>query len=419
LAGERLRNIVSFRCAANLTLGGRTDRLTLSRPLAPARFKRNIWIDMANLHVEPVESRRQQKQFVNFPWTLYAGDPKWVPPLLGEHKRLLGYHHHPFYDQASVQTFLALRGGEVVGRVAAVVNEGHNRQENEKRGFIGFFESRDDQEIATALFDTAAAWLKQKGMTVVRGPANPSINYEWGLLVEGYHSPPTFMMTYNPPYYGKLFEGWGFKKAQDLYAFWGHIDMVSKLDKKLWFIANEARERFKVKVRPMNQRKFRQEVEMFLRVYNTSMAGSWGFSPLSPAEVKTLAGGLKHLIAPELALVAEVEGEPIGAVLGLLDYNPRIKAIDGRLFPFGFIKLIRNKHALKKMRVVSINVVPEYQRWGLGVVLLGGLIPPIQKWGMHEAEFSWVVESNTLSRGSLEKGGAKLDKIYRVYDREL
>ena len=288
-----------------------------------------------------------------------------------------------------------------------------------QRGFFGFFESIDDQQVASALFDAAAAWLRQRGMTAVRGPTNPSLNYECGLLVEGFHSPPTFMMTYNLPYYGGLVEGWGFEKVQDLYAFWGHIDMISGLDRKLWFIANEAKERFNVKLRPMSRRHFRAEVEMFLRVYNASLVGTWGFAPMSAGEIKALAAGLKHLIAPELAIVAEVEGEPIGACLGLLDYNPRVKAIGGRLFPFGFLKLLSNKHAIKKMRVISINVLPEYQRWGLGVVLLGGLIEPIQQWGMHEAEFSWVLESNTLSRGSLEKGGAKLDKTYRIYDRDL
>ncbi len=192
--------------------------------------------------------------------------------------------------------------------------------------------------------------------------------------------------------------------------------MLSKLDKKLWFIGNEAKERFNVQTRPMNSKRFGSEVEMFLHVYNASMVGMWGFTPLSPGEIKTLAAGLKHLIAPELTLVAEIDGEPVGACLGLLDYNPRVKQIDGRLFPFGFLRLTRNKHAIKKLRVISTNVVPEYQRWGLGIVLLGGLIEPFVKWGMHEVEFSWVAESNTLSRASLEKGGAKLDKTYRIYD---
>lgn len=376
-------------------------------------------LPVTSVTVTPVTSKSQQKQFINFPWKLYAGDANWVPPLLMEHKRLLGFKHHPFYDDGAIQTFLATSGGEVVGRIAAIVNNAHNRRAEEQRGFFGFFESVDDQLVANQLFDAAAAWLKKRGMTALRGPTNPSLNYECGLLVEGFHSPPTFMMTYNKPYYGKLVEGWGLKKVQDLFAFWGHIDMISGLDRKLWFIANEAKERFKVTVRPMNTRNFREEVEMFLRVYNASLVGTWGFAPLSPGEITELAKGLKMLIAPELALVAEVDGQPIGACLGLLDYNPRIKAIGGRLFPFGFIKLLRNKHSIKKMRVVSINVTPEYQRWGLGVVLLGGLIAPIQKWGMHEAEFSWVLETNTLSRGSLEKGGAKLDKTYRIYDRDL
>ncbi|MGD9719871.1 MAG: GNAT family N-acetyltransferase [Pirellulales bacterium] len=371
---------------------------------------------MSSLVVKPVVSRSEQKQFINFPWTHYAGDPNWIPPLLGEHKRLLGYKHHPFYDYAKIRTFLALRNGQVCGRVAAIVNPLHNERAGEKRGFFGYFECVDDQAVANALFDAARDWLFAQGMTSLRGPTNPSFNYECGLLVEGFHSPPCFMMTYNKPYYGNLVEAWGFQKAQNMFAFWGHVDMVSKLDRKLWFIGNEAKERFKVVTRPMNARNFQAEVEMFLRVYNSSMEGMWSFAPLSPGEIKELAKGLKYLIAPELALVAEIEGEPIGACLGLLDFNPRVKQIGGRLLPFGFLRLIRNKRAIKKMRVISINVIPEYQRWGLGVVLLGGLIEPMIKWGLQEVEFSWVLESNTLSRASLEKGGAKLDKTYRMYD---
>src|SRR5690606_31124 len=186
---------------------------------------------------------------------------------------------------------------------AAIVNRAHIERSGEQQGFFGFFECVDDPQVAGQLFDAAADWLRQQGMTSVRGPANPSLNYECGLLVEGYHSPPTFMMTYNKPYYGKLVESWGFQKVQDMYAFWGHIDMISGLDRKLWFIANEAKERFNVQLRTLNPKRFRAEVEMFLSVYNASLVGTWGFAPLSPAEIKELAAGLKHLIAPELALI--------------------------------------------------------------------------------------------------------------------
>jgi GNAT superfamily N-acetyltransferase len=149
------------------------------------------------------------------------------------------------------------------------------------------------------------------------------------------------------------------------------------------------------------------------------MAGTWGFVPLSADEIRHLAAGLRHLIVPELALMAEVDGKQIGACFGLLDYNPRIREIDGRLFPFGFLKLVTNRRAIKKVRLIATNVVPEYQRWGVGLVLLSGLVPHVRTWGIEEAEFSWVLESNKLSRGSLERGGAQRSKTYRLYDLEI
>ncbi len=369
--------------------------------------------------VQPVRGRRQRKEFLNFAFRHYAGDPNWIPPLLFDQRALLGYKRHPFYLDAEIETFLAYRDGQVCGRIAAIVNRGHNRFHNENRGFFGFYESIDDQQVAAALVEAAASWLAERGMHDLRGPCNPSLNYECGLLVEGFDTAPFFMMTYNKPYYGRLLEGCGLHKSQDLYAFWGHTSMLTKLDPKLLNIATGAAERFNVKVRPLDTSRFRAELEMFLNVYNQSLGGTWGFVPLSAAEVKHLGAQLKMMIVPELALVAEVEGQPIGAVFGLLDYNPRIKLIGGRLFPFGFIRLLRRRRELKRMRVLSTNVVPEYQRWGIGLVLLRGLVPKILEWGMEEVEFSWVLETNTLSRGSLERGGARLTKTYRLYDRPI
>jgi GNAT superfamily N-acetyltransferase len=272
--------------------------------------------------------------------------------------------------------------------------------------------------VAEALFDAAQQWFVARNIRAMRGPCNPSLNYECALLVEGFETPPFFMMTYNKPYYARLIENCGFQKAQDLYAFWGHWNMIGELDPKLLQICLQAAERFEVKVRPLDKSRFREELDMFLNVYNQSLGGTWGFVPLSAAEVRHLGNQMRHMIVPELAQVAEVDGKPIGAVFGLLDYNPRIKQIDGRLFPFGFIRLLTNRRALKRMRVISANVVPEYQRWGVGLVLLNALVPKAREWRMEEAEFSWVLESNTLSRGSLEKGGAKLTKTYRIFDRD-
>ena len=189
-----------------------------------------------------------------------------------------------------------------------------------------------------------------KNMDTIRGPANPSLNYEVGLLVDGFDSPPFFMMTYNKPYYGRLIEHCGLQKSQDLYAFWGHVDMLDTLDKKIGFIIEQSAERFNVQIRNLDPNRFTEDVETFLDIYNRSLVATWGFVPLSTSELKHIATGLKRLIIPELAVFAEVDGKTVGAAFCLPDYNSRIKDIDGRLFPFGFIKLLRNKRRIKRFR---------------------------------------------------------------------
>jgi hypothetical protein len=315
-----------------------------------------------------------------------------------------------------MQTFLAYRGGEVCGRIAAILNHGHNERHNERIGFFGFFESIDDRQVAEALFRGVVEWFAERGIHRIRGPMNPSLNYELGLLVDGFDSPPTFMMTYNPPYYAELIEGFGFEKVQDLYAYWGHIDMLPGISKKLAPLSEQIIERYEVKLRTIDTRNFRKDVEAFLSVYNRSLVDTWGFVPMTPAEVRHVAGGLRHLLVPELTCCAEIDGRLVGAAFGLLDYNPRIKQIDGRLFPFGFLRLLRNRRKIRRLRVISANVIPEYQRLGVGLALVYGIAVRALQWNPEEAEFSWVLESNRLSRRSLEKGGAQLVKTYRLYD---
>jgi len=374
---------------------------------------------VAELTVRPVETRAEQKRFVNLAWRIYRDDPCWMPPLVMSQEELLGFRPHPFYEKSKSRSFLATRGGVDVGRITAIVNAGHVERYGEARGFFGFFECDDDRSAADALFGAARDWLRGQGMTAIRGPANPSLNYECGLLIEGFDTPPFFMMTHNRPSYPALVEAQGLRKIEDLYAFWGRLEMLDSIDKKLGVMVEGVKERFGVKVRPLDRSRFDEEVRMFLEIYNSSLGGTWGFVPLSPGEVKHMAASLKHLIVPELALVAEVDGKPIGTVFCLLDYNPRIKAINGRLFPFGFLKLLWNKKGIKRMRAISTNVVPEYQAWGVGLVLMAALVPQLYAWGMDEVEFSWVLESNHLSKRTLERGGALVTKKYRLYDGDV
>ena len=371
---------------------------------------------MAEIVCLPVRSKREQRQFVQLPWTLYQSDPNWIPPLRRNLQELVGIKPHPFHEENEMQPFLALRNGEPCGRVVAIVNRAHIDRYDERRGFVGFFESTDDQDVATGLFDAAKSWFAERSIVDFRGPINPSLNYEVGLLVEGFDSTPYFMMTYNPPFYAKLMETYGFRKVQDLYAFWGHVDMLKTLDKKVSFVAQEARRRFGVSLRGLDRSRFDSDVRMFLEIYNQSLGGTWGYTPLSAREIDHLSQSLKHLIAPELTSIAEVDGRPVACAFALLDYNPRIKAIDGRLLPFGFIRLLWNRKAIKRIRIVSANVLPEFQKWGLGIVVLSRLVPEVLKWGIEDVEFSWVLESNHLSFATLKRGGAELQKTYRIYD---
>jgi GNAT superfamily N-acetyltransferase len=371
---------------------------------------------MSNLVIKPVETRRERKQFLMLPWQLYRDDPNWVPPLRRNQEEMVNYRKHPFYLENEIQTFLALRDGKPCGRIAAILNHDHNRYYDEQRGFFGFFESIDDQGVATGLFDAVREWLAERNIHAIRGPCNPSLNYELGLLIEGFDTPPTFMMTYNPPYYEGLVETYGFRKTQDLYAYWGHMGMIEKLDKKLWFITAESTRRFNITVRPLDKSHLYDEVRSFLQIYNRSLVRTWGYVPMSDAEVDHMADGLRYLLVPEMTTAAEIDGKPIAACFGMLDYNPRIKAINGRLFPFGFIRLLWNRRAIKKVRIISANVLPEYQMMGVGVVLLDRILKDSIEWGIEEGEFSWVLESNHLSSKTLERGGAHRAKTYRLYD---
>ncbi|MEM9411350.1 MAG: GNAT family N-acetyltransferase, partial [Planctomycetota bacterium] len=185
------------------------------------------------------------------------------------------------------------------------------------------------------------------------------------------------------------------------------------------FIADEAKKRFNISVRRISRKNFKQDVKSFLQIYNQALPGTWGFVPLTDGELEHMADGMKHLIVPELTTIAEIDGKPIGCVFGMLDYNPLIKKIDGRLFPFGFLRLLFGRKGLNKMRLISTNVLPEYQRWGIGVVLISRLKDDALAWGIEEAEFSWVLETNLLSLGTLERGGAKRQKTYRIYDKKI
>lgn len=371
------------------------------------------------IECKPVRGWFDRRAFMKLERELYADDPNWVAPLWSERKQLCGFGSHPFYNDAESEAFLARKDGRVVGRVVAIINHAHNRHYEEQRGFFGFFECIDDVEVSRCLFEAAADWLRKKGMTDVRGPVNPSLNYEVGLLVEGFDSPPTFLITYNRPYYGDLIEACGFEKSQDVYCYEANMDDLKTIDPKLKFVIDEATKRFKVKCRPIDRKRFDEDVQTFLKIYNESLQRTWGYVPMSQEELVHQAKQLKLLIVPELTSIAEINGEPVGAGFGLLDFNQILKTMNGHLLPFGWLKLVLQKKKIDRLRLVSTNVLPKYQSWGLGLVTLARILPDAIDYGIHYGEFSWVLESNRLSRGTIERGGARKVKTQRIYDRKL
>lgn len=371
------------------------------------------------IRCQAVTTWRDRKAFLQLEEQLYKNDPFWVPPIWQVRKELVGFKRHPFYDDAEAQAFLVRRGQRVVGRVLAIVNHAHNRKYDEKRGFFGFYECEHDLQASTALLNGAADWLRQQGMSCVRGPVHPSLNYEVGLLVQGFDSPPTFLIPYNHAYYGELIEAFGFVKVQDLFSYEAHVEILNELDPKLLFVIQEATRRFKVQCRPLNRSRFKEDVKAFLEIYNLSLQQTWGYVPMSEAEIEHQSKGLRHMIVPELTSIAEIDGQPVGAGFGLLDYNQIIKKIRGRLFPLGWLKLLTDRKKIDRLRLISTNVLPEYQKWGLGIVTLARILPDAIEHGIQIGEFSWVLESNSLSRGTIERGGAKRTKVHRLYDRLL
>lgn len=369
--------------------------------------------------VSEVASRRDRRRFQRLPWTIYAGDPNWVPPILSQERLLLGWGRHPFFDHAEMVTLLAERDGEAVGRVAVFVNDVHNTKYDEKRGFFGFFECVDDIAVARALFDAGRGWLLKRGMTAWRGPVNPSLNYTCGLLVDGFDRPPVFLTTYNPRYYAALIEACGFSKAQDLYAYEMDVALLAKLVGRYKPAVMSALDGDDLVVRRFDRSRFAEEIRTFLGIYNRALEGTWGFTPLQEREVAHIAAELGHIIAPEFAAFAMVDGEAVGAVLALLDYNQIIRKLDGRLLPFGIFRLMAGRKRIRVARAMAVIMVPGWQHSGLGIVLLDRLVEAAKPWGLEGWEFSWVLESNASSRGTLERAGTKLTKTYRIYDRAL
>ncbi len=371
------------------------------------------------VNIEEVNGASGMNEFVRFPWKVYQGNPHWVPPLRSDVEFLLSEKKNPFFHHAEAACFLARKNGETVGRIAAIIDRNHIKFHNEQAGFFGFFECLPDCDVARKILDTAAKWLKERDIEIMRGPMNPSTNDECGFLLEGFDSPPMIMMTYTPAYYLDYMERCGLTKAKDLYAYIAVLSDVAA-GERLEKLAAAVKARVPgLTVRPANMRQFPHEVEAVQEIYNSAWSHNWGFVPKTDAETENLAKRLKPLIVPELMIMAEVNGKPAAFFVAVPDYNQVLGRINGVLGPLGIAKFLWYSRKISAIRVMAMGVSEEFRKRGIeGLLYLESFKAAVKK-GYERAEMSWILEDNVLMQRGCELMGGKLYKKYRLYEKKI
>jgi GNAT superfamily N-acetyltransferase len=370
--------------------------------------------------IKLVESKKELAAFIDFPHELFKGDVNYVPELHIAQRDLLSPGKHPFHEHSALQLFLAYQDGVIKGRVAAIFNNNHNSFKNKKDGFFGFFDVVDDQEMAGALLNEAAKWLKSKGAETMIGPVNPSTNEPCGLLVDGFDKPPVAMMTYNKPYYAALLEHAGFSKQVDLLAYHLGTDTVDKRTLQLKEILLKRLKNNDITIRNINMKDFKNEVERMLSVYNAAWAENTGFVPMTENEFRYLAKDLKMILDKDFCLVAEHNGNVIGFALAIPDINQLlIKIKRGRLFPTGIFKLLLGLKKVNYVRVLALGVKPAYRKAGIEACFYSEIIEQAAAKKITGGEASWILENNELMNNGLKKLNASVYKRYRIFEKVI
>jgi hypothetical protein len=370
------------------------------------------------VEIVPVSDGRGLDRFIAFPYDHYRTDPLWVPQLRRDVRTLLSPAKNPFFQHAEAQYWTARRpDGRTVGRIGAIKNDMHNQEHQDRVGFYGFFESIDDQSVANALFDTAAAWLKAKGFDTMRGPMSPSVNDECGLLIENNGTPPSLMMPYNFSYYRALHERYGFAKAKDLLAYDGGYGQAAP--ERVLRIGQRALSRSGITLRTLDMKRFDAEVELIKILYNKTWEKNWGFVPLTDAEIDHLAKQLKPIVVPDLVIFAERGDEVVGFGLGLPDFNlALLHNRSGRLFP-GILKILWHARKIHRARVLLLGVIPEFRGRAIDAILYHRVWENSVKHGMPSGEAGWILEDNDLMKKAATALGFRKSKTFRVYDKPL
>ncbi len=377
----------------------------------------------AEIQIRAVTTPADSEMFLDVPARVYANDPHWVPPLRSDVAKQFA-PSNPFFEYGKLQGFIArsqeANGSQAVGRIVAAVNQRLIAREGENVGLFGFFECVPDFGIAQALLEAACQWLREQGMTVVRGPIDLSTHNNCLFLVDGFDSPPMVMMPYNPPYYPEFMERDGWYKAKDAYAYDFPLDKpLSAEFEKGYRIACKSG----VSFRPLRTKgkAFEQDCLSLYHLFTSAFVNNWSSTPRSEAEFVEEAKSLQSLVDPDVFPVAEYNGEMVGFFMGLPDYNIPLKYVRGKLNWLGILKFLWYRRQIDQGRVIAICSLPEYRRKMVPLALIYlGMRGGIQKGKPYKrAELSWVYEDNFPSRKLIEASGGKVYKTYRIYQKAL
>ncbi|MBA4372419.1 MAG: N-acetyltransferase [Thermodesulfovibrio sp.] len=365
--------------------------------------------------ISVIEAAGNLNDFIKLPCILHKSDPFFVPQLNRE-MQLHFSRKNPFFEHAEAKYFIAMKDGRPAGRIASIIDRTHNRLHHEKTGFFGFFDCSNDTAVAAALFERAAGDLRVAGITVMRGPMSFSTNDECGMLVEGFHERPMIMMPYNPPYYNELTEKAGLTKVKDLYAY--IYDVRDKLPEKVLRVAAIVEKRG-ITVRPINMKQYLADMMIFRDVYHSAWEKNWGFVPMTEEELAYAATRLKQVIIPEMTLIAEEDGKPVGFMGMVPDVNLVLKHMKGRMGPVGLAKALYYSRQIKDLRVMLLGVKKEFRNKGVEALLFREGFKPIKKGNYQRVEFSWILEDNLPVQRTIETMGGRLYKKYRIYEKAL
>jgi len=370
------------------------------------------------MNIRPVTSKSDLKRFIGLPYRLYKDDPVWIPPLLDEQFSQFDTKRNPTLDHCEYALFLLEENGRVTGRIAAFIDRLALETWKEQIGLFGYYECIEDKTASGMLFEAAATWLRKKGMTKMRGPWS-FVSQEWGLVVEGFTPSPVVMAPYNPPYYIDHIRSFNLEKIKDLLVYYISAREDYVIPERILTLTDDVAKRYGVHVRQVDMKNYDKDVQKIIEMSNKSLADNWGYTSVTKEEAEAVARDLKPVIQPKGVIFAEdPEGNPIGFAITIPDINRLLKGLNGRLFPFGWFRLLTGISKLRNYRLFALGVVPEYHGKGIDSLLYRSLYESLYTPEMW-MEINYVLEDNAPMNNAINKLNAKPLRRYRVYEKEL